>query len=398
MKRLFLMLLLLPLALCVGAQKKDIATAREYVKKGNNLEKAEQMMRKLLADSANRDNVKIWSVLFDAQRRQYENGNEKLYLKQKYDTVALFNIASRMFSDMEAFDSLASRPDSRGRVKNEWRKPHAQLLDQLRPNLLGGGLFFIRKQKYAEGYRLLDQYIDTSVQPLFQAYRYSERDKRLPEAAYWAVYCAYKMGDSKLTLHHTYLALKDTAHYEQMLQYLAETYQHEGDTARYVKTLDEGFHHYTLNPFFFSRLVDHYSSQGHWQEALGLTERALQADGKNRMFRLTKSVILLNTGRYRECYALSDSLVQDDDSLAEAWLNAGLAKFNEGVAMDKDVKASVKHRQQILDCYRQALPYLEQYRKMQPERKDRWALPLYTIYLNLNKGKEFDEIDKIIKS
>ena len=28
--------------------------------------------------------------------------------------------------------------------------------------------------------------------------------------------------------------------------------------------------------------------------------------------------------------------------------------------------------------------------------KDQWALPLYTIYLNLNMGKEFDEIDKLL--
>ena len=27
----------------------------------------------------------------------------------------------------------------------------------------------------------------------------------------------------------------------------------------------------------------------------------------------------------------------------------------------------------------------------------KWAFPLYTIYLNLNMGKEFDEIDKIMK-
>ena len=32
------------------------------------------------------------------------------------------------------------------------------------------------------------------------------------------------MKDTKATLHHSYEALKDTAHYNYMLQYLAETY------------------------------------------------------------------------------------------------------------------------------------------------------------------------------
>lgn len=50
----------------------------------------------------------------------------------------------------------------------------------------------------------------------------------------------------------------------------------------------------------------------------------------------------------------------------------------------------------ILNDYRKALPYLERYRQLAPDMKDRWSRPLYTIYLNLNMGKEFDEIDKII--
>jgi hypothetical protein len=95
------------------AQKKDIATAQDYVKKGNNLEKAEQMMLKLLRDSDHIYNEKVWGILFDAVRKQYDQGNEKLYLKQKYDTASLFNIASRMFQYMESYDSIDAMPTKR---------------------------------------------------------------------------------------------------------------------------------------------------------------------------------------------------------------------------------------------------------------------------------------------
>ena len=53
------------------------------------------------------------------------------------------------------------------------------------------------------------------------------------------------------------------------------------------------------------------------------------------------------------------------------------------------------NRQKILDLYNKALPYLEKYRTLAPDRQDNWISPLYTIYLNLNMGKKFDEIDKI---
>ena len=397
MKAKIILLIFLFISMASVAQKKEIATAKDYVKKNTNLDKAEQMMRTLLADSANRTNTKIWNVLFDAQRRQYENGNEKLYLKQKYDTAAIFNITSRMVRDRESYDSLFNLPHPKESDAREWRKSHGQLLNMIRPNLLNGGRFFIRKQKYDVAYLLLNQYIETANQPLFSAYHYREKDQHLPEAAYWAVYASYKMGNRKQTLHHTYLALKDTTHYNQMLQLLAQTYLGEGDTVRYVKTLKEGFCRNHLDDFFFSHLIDYYSARNDWQQALTMTNQALDTDSRNLLFRITKSIILLNTGKYQECFALCDTLIHENDSVAEAWLNAGLALFNQGVALDKNPVLSAKKHGQIISFYKQALPYLEKYRQLQPERKDRWALPLYTIYLNLNRGKEFDEIDKLLK-
>lgn len=377
-------------------QKKQIATAKENVKKGSNLENTEKTMADLLKDSTNRQNEKVWQVLFEALKKQYDQGNEKIYLKQKYDTATLFNVASRMFQYMEAYDSIDALPDDKGRVKLMMRKENAALLNRLRPNLMSGGHYFVRKKKYAEAYRLFDQYIGTAQQPLFAAYKYGEKDKNLPEASYWAVYCAYKTGDTKGTLHHTYLALKDTAHYEMMLQYLSETYKRDADTTRYMNTLNEGFRKYPKSMFFFSHLIDFYSQTSQWNEALALTDQALQTDSTNIVFRQTKGSVLLNMGEFDACYDISQKLISENDSLPEAWLNAGLAKYNLGVKIDKKNKTTAKQRNTALDYYKEALPYMEKYRVMRPDRKDKWALPLYTIYLNLNMGTEFDEIDKLM--
>ena len=66
--------------------------------------------------------------------------------------------------------------------------------------------------------------------------------------------------------------------------------------------------------------------------------------------------------------------------------------------LDKDVKSSAKYHQKIVDYYASALGYLERYRTLRPDEKDRWGFPLYTIYLNLNMGEAFDEIDKILRT
>lgn len=72
-------------------------------------------------------------------------------------------------------------------------------------------------------------------------------------------------------------------------------------------------------------------------------------------------------------------------------------KYNQGVRLDKNTQTVRQKRQQMVNYYKQALPYLEQYRKMRPQEQNKWALPLYTIYLNLNMGKQFDEIDKLMR-
>lgn len=393
--RIFNIIILLLLSSVTFAQKKEISAARDNVKKGKNLENAEQSMRKLLQDSSNRQNVKVWDVLFESLRKQYEQGNEKLYLKQKYDTLSLFNTASRMFTAMTSYDSIDVLPDKKGRVKLAYRKNNSELLNTLRPNLYNGGLFLLRKQKYEDAFKLFNQYLDCANQPLFGAFNYTAKDKLMPEAAYWAVYSAYKMKDAEKVLHHAPLALTDSAHHELTSQYLSETYQMMKDTTKYLSTLSDGFQRYPLSSFFYPRLIEYYSQEKKWDDALALTNNALEIDSTKTIFHLTKSSILLNKGLYEQSFAISDSLLQLNDSLPEANLNAGLAKFNQAVTLDK-LTHSAKEKRVILSLYKVALPYLEKYRKMSPDRIDAWGLPLYTIYLNLNKGKQFDEIDQLL--
>ncbi len=399
--RLFLLSLLsLSLLFCASptmAQKKEILAAKDIIKSGKKLEDAQKSMEKLLQDSTNRGNKKIWKVLYDAVLKQYEQGNEKLYLKEKYDTVNLFSLTKKLFEVAESLDSVDALPDKKGRVSLEFRKENAAHLNQIRPNLYNGGAWFVRKQKYEDAYQYFDKYIECSSDPLFGAYDYAQRDKHLASAAYWAVYCGYKMQNPQATLHHAYEALKDTAHYDYMLQYLAETYKLEKDTARYEQTLREGFRHSPKFPFFFPRLVEFYSEQNKLDSAMNVVDKALTVDPENETYLFTKSTVLLNLGKNQECYEICKQLIARNDSLEEAYYNAGLSNFNMGVERSKSAQANKKAHNEVLAYYKEAKPYLEKYRSFLPDALDKWGLPLYTIYLNLNMGKEFDEVDKLLR-
>ena len=103
------------------AQKKQLQAVRDQIKSGKELTKAENTLRGLLVDSASKKNNKIWLLLCDALTKQYEQGNEKLYLKQKYDTAALFTVTRKLYDVMSRFDSLDAQPDAKGRVRAKYK-------------------------------------------------------------------------------------------------------------------------------------------------------------------------------------------------------------------------------------------------------------------------------------
>ena len=391
------MFLMLMSPVAASAQKKEIQTAKDQVKAGKNLEQAAASMKKLLADSANRTNRKIWTIYFDAVRKQYEQGNEKLYLKQKYDTAQLFNYTRQLFEVAFQYDSVETAPDKKGRRDFEFRKGHSDYLAHIRSNLYNGGIWFLNKKKYPDAYKFFDCYIECASQPMFKQYNYGVKDKHLPTAAYYAVYSGYKMKDPKATLHHSYEALKDTVHYNYMLQYLAETYMLEKDTARYVASLKEGFKRVPTFPYFFPRLVEYYVVRNQLDSAMTVVNEALTVVPDSDVYLAAKSNLLLEQGKLQECIEVSKKVIEVNQKLGDPYYNAGICYFNLAVEQDKNSHNSRKVKEQVEANYKKALPYLVKYREMEPKEQGKWAFPLYTIYLNLNMGKEFDEIDKVMK-
>lgn len=392
MKKLLVATLLLTMITpCLQAQKKELSQARSYIKSGKYSE-AEKLMTALLKDSTNRDNKRIYATWFEAVHGLYLQGNEKLYLKQKYDTAVFFGHVKQMFTIAEHLDSLDMRPDSKGKVVMAYRHRNAELLNSLRTNLFNGGNFFLRKSKWKEAFDYLETYIDTQRQPLFEAYDYANEDKRLPEAGYWATYAGYKMHDAVLTLRHRHLALTDSVRGAYTLQYIAEARRWLNDDELYLSTLQEGFRRYPTSPYFFPRLTDFYTHQGQYEKALAVADSALAVNDSSQLYLFAKSSALLRLERYGECVKYSERLISINDSLAEPYFNAGTA-----YVYIAERYAGRKDRKLMKSNYQKARTYMEKYRAMKPEEHQKWAPVLYRIYLYLNMGKQFDEMDRILR-
>lgn len=396
-KLLITTLLIMFIVPCLRAQKKEISQARSYMKSGKNLDKAEQLMVDLLKDSLNWENPKIHATLYDAVMKQYEAGNERLYLGQQYDTAKLFNHARRLFEVSVRFDSIDARPDKKGRVRPEYRKEHAEELDGLRPNLYLGGRYFIGKSNYAKAFDFFDTYIDCGYQPLFTGYDYLTKDPRMTEAAYWATYSGYMEQNPRHVMKHASIALKDETRAQYILQYVAEAHHTEGNDNEYLKTLKEGFCRYPEHAYFFPRLTDYYIAQGQTDKALDITRQALSHNPDNQVFLFAESTLLLNMGQNEESLNSSNRLIRLNDMLAEPYFNAATAILNQISPLEQTAKDARNNRNRIRLLYEQARPLMERYRQLAPDQQAKWAPALYKIYLNLNMGKQFDEMDKILK-
>lgn len=399
MRKLLLTIVLCVLSLSISAQKKELANAKANLKSGKNLEQSENELRKLLLKSDNRNNEKIWLTLFDIIKKQYDQGNEKLYLKQNYDTAKIFLLTGKLFEVLEQYDSLDALPNKKGEVKPRYRKKHADLLNDYRPNLYNGGRFFVNKGQYKEGYKMFDMFIDCIHEPLFTSYDYENQAELLHEAAYWASYCAFKQKNFEAIRHHMTLALRDSVHYCSMLQILTETYKSENDTTRYIETLYEGFTKYPDELFFFRSLVDHLAQNADWKEIVKIANKGLQHDSTSIEFLFPKCSALLNIGNLKECIATGNKIISLNDTLPDVYYHVGLAYFTLATTLEEQIgRRTLKQKKEIKEYFDKARLYMEKYRTMEPDKVLQWSSPLYTIYLNLNMGKEFEEMDRLLKS
>ena len=373
------------------AQKKELSQARSYIKSGN-YDGADQLMMNLLKDTANRENTKIYLTLYDAVRGKYNQGNERFYLKQSLDTAAFFGNVNRMFTVLETLDSIDAKPDKKGKVSPVYRRRHASQMDAQRSNLFNGGIFHVRKNNWKDAYTFFQTYIDCRKQPLFKGYDYDSLDKRMPEAAYWATFSAYKQHDPELTLRYQNMALLDSTRAAFTLQYVAEAHLWKNDKSSYLATLQEGFRRFPLFSYFFPRLIDEYTRLGQHDKALAIADSAIAVNDSNQLFLFAKSSALLRLERNEECVEVSKHLLQLNDSIPEAYFNVGTAYLNMA-----ETPEAIDNKNIAREHYQNARTYMETYRKMSPEEKEKWAPALYRIYLNLNMGRQFDEIDELLK-
>ena len=345
----------------------------------------------------NKDKAEIFYTAAKLYESSNSVENRKAYLKQQYDTAMFFNTLLNMYEQLRLCDSVDAVPNAQQKVKQKYSKKTYDLRQKHIKNILNGSKFFLRKGDYASAYGYIDA---------FDTYTTSKRDSLLYRLAYQAALCGYLTNQPKHTLKYIDKAIEAASRGDKPIlqEYKVRTYALLKNDSLWVRELHTGVNLYPEYDYFFVNLIDWYNSQRMTREACELADSLIQVvSAEKAIYWYTKCKMKLMENDYEACIQFADSTIKRDPAYVDAYYNKGISYLNMAV-IKKDTacndikdKRFAEDRKAIHELYAQAMPCMEKVRELQPDMVDRWASPLYRIYLNLNKGKEFDEMDKILK-
>ena len=326
--------------------------------------------------------------------------NKKAYLKQPYDTARFFNKLCDMYNQLRLCDSIDHLPDAKGKMHVRMQKKTQALRLKHRRNIFGGGKYFLSKRNYAAAYPFFDLYC-TYRDP---GKKKEQSDSLYHQAVLWATLSSFLCENYSGTIKHIDNAIDNTnINNATILQeYKVRSFAQLGNDSAWVSALIQGVQDYPQHDYFFVQLADWYHEHRDFTEERQLADMLIASTGGKAIHYYAKSKSFLAEEKYDECIACADSTITLQPDFVDAYYNKGIAYLNMAVIAHEMSCKDVKDPQYAIDkqktqeLYLKARPCMEMVRKLQPENQERWASPLYRIYLHLNLGDEFNEIDRLL--
>ena len=403
MKRVLFSMVLLMAVSFSFAQMKNVKEAKSIAGEVKpDFAKAEQLINEALTNPETKDNAATWDVAGYIQKRINEKEMENAYLRKPYDTLKVYNSVLNMYNYYVKCDELAQIPNEKGKIKNKYRSANSKTILAERPNLINGGIQYFNLNKNEDALKYFAAYVDAATLPMMEKENLLEKDTILPQVAYYATLAADRVGDKDAVMKYAQYALKDKENGQFAMQLLTDAYKAKGDTAAWIKSLEEGILKFPGNDYFFANLVDYYNSSNQASKAMEFADRMLANDPNNKLYLYVKAYLYHNMKDYEKAIEFYKKTLDIDPAYAEACSNLGLVYLLQAQEYADKAPADINDpnyataQAEIKKFYEAAKPYYEKARELKPDQKDLWLQGLYRVYYNLNMGPEFEEIEKMM--
>lgn len=390
--------------LLVGSVAISAKLTKKYVTKGD-LKEVTKACENARNDSILKNDPQTWYLSGLVQERIYNGMNDNLYLLKKgstdikVDTVQFYGSLYNLFRYMLVCDSLETV-----RGTSKFRKLCAAEIKDLRPNLNAGGLFYLQREDYKTAYSYFALLVDACGSGLFKDNKAVREDPLVGRAAYSACLSAYFSQNYEGVVKYSDVALNDTAHTRYTMVYKCLSLKKLGDINAYLASLTKGMNTFLNDDFFYMDLVNYYSNYPEKIDAFYPTAEAqLKLHPDKAFYYYALGALNMKKENYLEAIKWNRQAVDRDSTNIVYLKDLGQCYFMQAQIYEDTASTNIDNprfqedRRRILDTYREALTCYEKLRVMAPEDKSLWVSALYTIYFKLNMGKQFQEIEKIMR-
>lgn len=367
---------------------------------------AKRLIDQAMKNSLNENYDQTWLVAADIYQHFYYQENTKSYT-QAYDTVGMYKLLTDWYRFAMKADSLQQIPNAKGKTSDEARKKHAGEIHRTMGDLIRGGIFYFNDhQDYNKAYEMFDAYFTVASHPMVKDIVEEDSNfiKNKPIFSYYPALAAYNLEKWENVLKYAEVATADEEVGETATEMLCDAYGNLQDTVSWLETLKKGLVKYPTAQYYYGKLLNYYNLKNDMTELENFVNEMVQIDPEKAYNYYVLGYIAQQNKDYDAAIKQYETAIEKDEALSDAYFNLGLCvMFQASDYMDsksnldyrsKAYKDAVKEQKNF---YKKALPYFLKYRELEASATDKWAIPLQTIYYQLDMSKELNEIEARMK-
>lgn len=355
---------------------------------------------KLSKDSDYTNDSKLYLLAIQANQGLNDAQNMKLYLKQKYDTIAFFSTTYQIVKNAMKVDSIENEKKDNDKANTKFLRIAYDNIRQYMPNMHAAARFFYKKKKYDEALLYLRLCLFLPHSDLGNKAQLSTKKDTVNAVLYLS--SAYNTGAYTEMLKYASLALAEKEARPTIIENLAFAAKAQNDTATYKKWLIEGWNSYPNQSVFFTHLVDFYNEQNQYEKTIAAAHKQLLNDSLHTAAHLALCVAYYEKENYDSCIVNAEHILSTDSLNADAHYYKGASYIGQvrQIVMPERItsplyKQTLNKRQKL---YSLAEPELEIFRNLAPDAVHLWGTLLYQTYYALNRGKKFAEIENLLEN
>ena len=369
MKKLFLSMAFVLVAGGAFAQMDAVKNATKAGNKGD-FATAESLIQQALNNPETANLADTWFAAGQIQQKKGAKQLENQVKRQGFDEAAMYDAALQMVKYFLKADQL---PDAKGKM-NAFTSKMANAIKADKGNLINGGINMFNSSEEGTDAKALDffgAYVDLANAPMFAKENLAVSDTLMPTIAYYAALAGLR----------------------------AENYPAVGMYAPIAQADKENaINKFPSNQAFFANMIDYYSANEKYDEALAFADQQIANDGNNFFFYYVKGYLyslMKNDDKAIEQY---EAAIQRNPEYAQAYSELGRAYVLKAQDFSATATTNVNDPKYQEDAktlrgfYEKAQPYYEKARQLAPDNVSLWKQGLSSVYYNLQMEDKYNEV------